>query len=276
MNILLFVVGSSTILHQQAHYALRALHINSRCDDKLFILTDSPTLYYSLPFVEVCMISDSELNEWRGKHGYFYRIKINAIRNFAKNHPNEHLVFVDCDTYCYGDLSMITDYLDHGLGVMHKDECSMEVMKGPCGEMWKQTKGRKFANITITNNYHMWNSGVVGIPRDYSIQVMEKALEICDSFLSSGITCWNMEQWAIAIALSQFVPAIKEADNIIGHYWHHKYVWSRFIAIFFTDSYAHGMTLEDELNVIRKTNFKWLKRRLATQRLFMKVFCSTY
>ena len=122
----------------------------------------------------------------------------------------------------------------------------------------------------------MWNSGVVGIPRDYSIQVMEKALEICDSFLSSGITCWNMEQWAIAIALSQFVPAIKEADNIIGHYWHHKYVWSRFIAIFFTDSYAHGMTLEDELNGIRKTNFKWLKRRLATQRLFMKVFCSTY
>ena len=278
MNILLFVIGTSTTLHQQAQYALRTLHIHADKDDKLFMLTDSPALYTNLPFVNVCTITDKDINEWRGQHGYFFRIKINAIRTFAKKYPNDHLMFVDSDTYCTGAMTEIKSALDNGLGVMHKHECSMEVMKGPCGEMWKQTKGHDFAGITITADYHMWNSGVVAIPKEFAIPVMEKALEICDSFLARGVTCFNMEQWAIAISLAQFTPLgnIKEAQNVIGHYWHHKYVWSKYIGKFFTDSYAHGRSLDEELRVIRHTKFKWLRCQLYLQRLWMKIFCKNH
>mgnify|MGYP002622804298 CR=1 FL=1 len=274
MNILLFVIGNSSVLHLQAHYALRTLHVHSQKDDKLYILTDAPVLYKKLPFVEVIEITEQEIKDWY--KGYFFRIKINAIRKFAELHDNGHLLFVDCDTYCFNNLSPIKNLLDNDYGVMHKDEGSMETMKGDSGVMWNQTKGRMFADVTITNAFHMWNSGVVGIPRGQVANVMNKSLALCDALLNEGVTCFNLEQWSVSIALQEYTKGIKETHELIGHYWHHKYVWTRYIAVFFADSYAHGGNLEKELHVIKKTNHKRLSARLALQRALMKVFCKNH
>lgn len=277
MNFLLFVLGSNSILHMQAHYALRTLYVHSTHDDKFFILTDSPILYENLPFVEVIAITAKDIIEWKGEYDYFFRIKINAIRKFVYAHSDKHLIYVDCDTYCIRDFSSFKLLLDKGHGIMHKDEGSIEHMKGDSQTMWKQTHGKKFAGITITSDYHMWNSGVLGIPKEHVISVMDKALEICDAFLTLGVTCFNMEQWAISIALAHYCShGIEEGKKIIGHYWHHKYVWSRYIALFFADTYSHGRTLESDLHIIKHTNFHWLARRLATHRILMKIFCKSY
>jgi hypothetical protein len=122
----------------------------------------------------------------------------------------------------------------------------------------------------------MRNSGVVGIPTQYIVQVMDKSLELCDALLNDGVTCFNLEQWCTAIALQQYTKSLVEAHHIIGHYWHHKYVWTRYITLFFADSYAHGRNLDKELQVIKRTNFKRLSKWLAFQRMLMKFFCKYY
>jgi len=275
MNILLFVIGSSPILHQQAHYALRTIYLNAQENDSIYILTDAPALYKEIPFVETIVITEEEIKDWY-KDGYFFRIKINAIRKFVQTHTDSHLLFMDCDTYCFHKLSLISTMLNKGYGVLHRDEGSMELMRGDSGKMWQQTKNKTYAGITITNIYHMWNSGVVGIPRKQVIKVMDKALELCDAFLNDHITCFNLEQWSVSIALQQYTPKLLEADHIIGHYWHHKNVWTKYIFSFFLESYALGRTLKEELHIIGKTNLPKLATWLAFQRVLMKVFCKIH
>lgn len=271
MNILFFCIGDSTLVHMQSLYSIRTAYVHSNPDDQIYIITDSPALYQKLPFVKVIEITPEEILEWKGPYGYFFRIKINAIRKFAQSHDSEHLMFLDSDTYCIKNLEEIKILLQEGYGVMHKDEGSMEKMKGDSAKMWSQTCGKIYANIKIGKQRRMWNSGVVALPKEVAVPVMNKALDICDAMLADGVTCFNMEQWGVSIALGEFSKEIKEAASFIGHYWHYKYVWTRFISCFFTESYAHGRSLEDELDIIRKTDHKKLARKLYIKRTLLKI-----
>ena len=278
MNILLFAIGKSIVLHIQAQYAIRSLYVNKHPEDKLFIMTDSPVLYQHIPFIEVIELTHEEIEKWigEGSKQYFFRAKLKAIEKFAGSHSKEHLAYVDCDIYCLDNISKIKGLLDSGIGVMHKDEGSMTLIKGDSGMMWQQTKNKSFAGINISEKHHMWNSGVVAIPAEKAQSVINKAIELCDAFLAAGVTCFNLEQWSIAIALKESTKDIVEADHLIGHYWHHKYIWCKYISNFFVDSYAHGRTIEEELEIIKSTNHKILAKKLAIKRFFRKILCKTY
>lgn len=205
-----------------------------------------------------------------GQYQYFFRLKINAIRKFISSHDDRHLMFLDCDTYVIGGLKVIKERLDKGIGLMHKDEGSMTEMKGPCGKMWHQTKGKEYAGIVIDEKYHMWNSGVFAIPQPHLHTVMDLNLAICDAFLADGVIFHALEQWGGAIALSSQAKGIEEADKFIGHYWHHKEVWSRYITSFFITSFAKGRNIESEIAIIKNTNFRLRAIRLNIKRICIK------
>lgn len=281
MNILFFAIGNSTVIHMQAQYALRSFYTRLQNNDQLFILTDSPYLYQNLYFVEVIELKQEEIKDWigEGQYAYFFRAKLQAIKKFIQTHPEDDLMFADCDTYCIGELKEIKNSLAHGYGVMHKDEGCMTYLdrkKKDNGRMWEQTKGKTYTGITITEKYHMWNSGVVAIPHEKALVTILKAVELCDAFLADGVTCFTLEQWSIAIALQQHTKRIIEAYNIVGHYWHHKYVWCKYIAEFFVDSYSYGRTTEEELKTIKNTNHKLLAIKLKAKRTLLKCLHKRY
>ena len=271
MNILLLTIGNSTVLHQQTHYALRTLRLHMADDDRLYVLTDSPQLYTGIPFVQVVPLDVEAIRLWKGTYGYFFRAKIMAVQRFAHEHPDSHLMFVDSDTYCMKSLGAVVDFLDRGDGVMHRDEGCMAQMADESQQMWQQTRGRSYAGILIDERFHMWNSGVVAIPGGKVVSVMDKALELCDALLADGVTCFNLEQWAVAIALTVNCNVIHEAYPYIGHYWHHKYVWTRHVAGFFARSYAKGWSLDEELERLRRRDHGRLARLLAFKRIILKV-----
>jgi len=273
MNILLFTIGTSLQIHLQAQYALRSLYVHIKSDDKLWVLTDSPVLYLGIPFVNVMNLGKTEIREWigEGDNQYVFRAKLQAIRKFVMQHSDDHLVFLDCDTYCITGLDGIRSELDKGRSVMHKDEGPLARMKGDSGLMWKHTNGKTYAGVTISGRHRMWNSGVVGIPSDKALSVIIKAVQLCDDMLDDGVNCFNLEQWCIAIANEELTKGITEVSNIIGHYWHHKLVWCRYISDFFTDSYLYSRTVDEELDMIRKTDHKWLAKKLAIKRCMLKL-----
>ena len=272
MNILYLAVGSATLIHTQAMFALRTAYINKGQSDNIHIMTDSPALYRNLSFVNVVPITEEEIKEWKGKDGYFFRVKICAVRKFVSLYHDTHLLYLDCDTYIQDSLSSIAKCLDDGRGVMHKDEGSMAKMPGASGEMWQQTKGKDFAGITIEEKYHMWNSGAYGIPQAFLDDVMQKSVDICDEFLNAGVTSFNLEQWAGAISLLHFTGRIEPAEKAVGHYWHHKETWLRFISLFFLKSAQKGWTIEEEVARIKVMNFQGLKKRLAVIRAIRKLY----
>ncbi len=272
MNILFLAVGSSTLIHTQAMFAIRTAYIKKGKDDAIYIMTDSPALYGNLPFVNAIPITEDEIRDWKGKDGYFFRVKICAIQKFISLHGDTHLLYLDCDTYIKDDLSGIHKLLDAGVGVMHKDEKSMAVTPGASGEMWQQAKGKIFTKITSEEKYHMWNSGVYGIPQPFLREVMQKSLDVCDGFLAAGFTCFNLEQWAGAISLLYYTGRIEPAEKVVGHYWHHKETWLRHICLFFLKSAQKGWTVEDEIAMIKGMNFTRLRKQLAIIRAVRKLF----
>jgi hypothetical protein len=67
-----------------------------------------------------------------------------------------------------------------------------------------------------------------------------------------------------------------EADRWIGHYWHNKYYWSRYIAQFFVRSYRQGDTVEQDIERIRHTDLQGVKRRVLVKRTLAKLIGKLY
>lgn len=272
MDIVFFSIGSSIIIHMQTLYALLNIKCYSEKDDNIFIITDTPVIYLHIPNINIIELTAQDIQAWKGEKNYFFRAKIEAIRKFAYNHNyNNHLVFFDSDTYCLTDISSIKKWLNEGYGVMHKDEGSMDKKKLETKKMWIDTQGKVYAGIKITDQFHMWNSGVVAIPKEKTKEVMDTAISLCDSMLNDNVTCFTVEQWCVSIALSVHTKGIMEAHNIIGHYWHHKYIWGRYISQFFINSYVLNRSVEDEMTIIKKTNHKYLAIKLGVNRTIRKL-----
>ena len=69
---------------------------------------------------------------------------------------------------------------------------------------------------------------------------------------------------------------MKKANRWIGHYWHNKYYWSRYIAQFFVCSYRLGLTIDDDIQRIRATNLKGVHRMIIVKRTIAKLFGRLY
>jgi len=102
------------------------------------------------------------------------------------------------------------------------------------------------------------------------VETTDLALAVCDGMLDDGSEPVTVEQYALSIALKERSTRMVEADRWIGHYWHNKYYWSRYIAKFFVRSYREGHTVEEDIRRIRKTNLKGVHQRILIKRTLAK------
>lgn len=276
MNIVYFIVGNSTVIHMQVAFSIRTFLTQMTDDDTIYVVTETPLMYAGLPQVETISISQEDINQWRGKHDFFWRVKIEVLRMIARKSPNQSMMYLDGDTFLYGNLSEVKNQLAQHLGIMHKDEGCPGDMKDKSQKMWKAVRGRKYGGITIDTKHHMWNAGVVAIPADLTEKATDLALQICDGMLDDQAEPVVVEQYALSIALSELCMGMVEGGFWIGHYWHNKYYWSSYIAHFFVKAYRYGYSLEDQLEQIRHTNLKWEHRKIIIKRTIAKFTGRSY
>lgn len=240
-------------------------------DDRIYIATDTPDSYHGMKSVNVIPLSNESIAEMRGKHDFFWRIKIVLIQKIAMMHPGESVMYLDGDTYLFGSLSKIKQKLAKGIGMMHVKEGCPGDMKGKSHDMWDTVNGKTYCGITISTKDKMWNAGVVAIPGEDAIKVTTAALEICDGMLEDGSEPIVVEQYSLSIATNHLLRHMEEAKKHIGHYWHNKYHWARYIAHFLIDSYTEKRSIEDELQTIRNTNLKMVEKKLEMKRVIYKI-----
>ena len=276
MNIVYFVLGGSTVIHMQVNFSIRTFLAQRSADDVVYVVTDSPAMYAALPHVTTILITPEQICEWRGPHDFFWRVKIKVLQIIAQKSPDKPMIYLDGDTYLYGSLDEIKARLKQGHGMMHLDEGCPGDMKQKSQMMWQTVNGRTYGGVTIGRQHHMWNAGVVAIPAELVVKVTNLALAVCDGMLDDGSEPVVVEQYALSIALYESVVQMEEAKRWIGHYWHYKYYWSRYIAHFFVRSYRQGQGVEDELQRIRKTNLKRVHQWVLVKRTISKLLGRIY
>ena len=276
MNIVYFIVGNSTVIHMQVAFSIRTFLTQMTADNNIYVVTETPLMYEGLPHVTTIPILQEDIKRWKGKHDFFWRVKIEVLRMIAQKSPDKPMIYLDGDTYLYGSLYEIKARLKQGHGMMHLDEGCPGDMKQKSLMMWQTVNGRSYGGVTIGRQHHMWNAGVVAIPAELVVKVTDLALSICDGMLDDGSEPVVVEQYALSIALCESVVQMEEARLWIGHYWHYKYHWSRYIAHFFVRSYRQGQGVADDLQRIRKTNLKRVHQWLLVKRTFSKLLGRIY
>lgn len=250
MTIMYLTFGNQIEYHIQAYFSMLSFRKKLSKDDKIVMMTTCPNYYRKASeWIETITLDNQQVNEWKGKHQYIFRIKTMAIKQYIEKHQQDHLLFVDTDTFLYGNLNSIRTILDQGKALMYKNEGHPSQMKGPSLRMWKTLKGKKYAGITISNSHNMWNSGIIGIPGQKAQTIINHTIRLLDEILENGIISFNIEQYVMSIAMIEHAE-IEEATSFVGHYWGNKDTWERIASEILIRSYMQKSNLEEELNEI--------------------------
>ena len=247
MNILYIVFGQNYNNHLQASFSIYSFLACNSDINSINVVTDSPEFYTHLHSqVQIIPVDEQLLNKWKGAYNFFWRIKIVALYEVTRLYPNQPVIYVDTDTFCYSDSGTLKKILVAGNNaLMHEDEGSLSVSRFKTEKsMWKNISGNTYGGIQINDKHKMWNAGVVATPNTKNSEDIALALQICDDMCAAGITPRLIEQFSLSVALEEQY-GLKEARNTIAHYWSNKTEWNEGISAFFCRAYFMKLSFEE-------------------------------
>jgi len=249
MNLLYLTFGKIPTIHLQTAFSAYSFLAQKEAVDTVNIITDNIGFYQHLqPHVNIIEVTPDELTVWKGEHQFFWRIKIKAIEKACQLYPGESVLYLDTDTYLFGDAAKVNEQLRRGKAFMHEDEGALSAKTTKTQKnMWRQITGKTFGNLLMQPTDHMWNAGVVGTPNTQNGADCRLALAICDEMCRQGVTRYFIEQYSLSIALEN-IYGLVEAKTSIAHYWSTKEIWTGRIHDFFIEAYFAGWSCETILN----------------------------
>jgi hypothetical protein len=238
MNLLYLTFGSNASIHMQAAFSICSFLSNPTAPNSVNIITDNKKYYTHLgSYVNLIELTKEELLGWRGPHDFFWRIKIKAIEKICAMYPGEAVVYLDTDTFLYGDAASLAEQLKNGHALMHENEGALSAKKSKTErKMWQQIAGKNFGKLSMAATDCMWNAGVVATPNTLGGAECKLALDICDEMCGSGVTKRLIEQYALSLALSHSY-GLHHASSLIAHYWSTKEIWNNRLNDFFVEAY---------------------------------------
>lgn len=274
MNIVLLAFGDNLLYHIQAYFCILSLLKYRDEEDTITLYTDAPKYYNRFKgYATVIELTDSMITEWMKDYDYLFRVKLKVMEDSAKKHPDNHLVFIDCDTVVTSPLSNIKALLDKGKGIMYNDEGHPSKMKGASLAMWKALKGKTIEGCVISEKHNVWNSGVVGIPHTKVDHVIGLAIQVCDYILETGVKCFTAEQYALSVAMKEYCKIVPVEKYII-HYWGNKDEWTSLIITFICNSFLKDKSVDQEVKALAKVDVDDLPLRVKkshTLQMILKV-----
>lgn len=269
MNIVYLVFGESIVNYQQVCFSIYTALNRKETDDKVIIITEDASLFKHLgDRVEVLPINRTIIKEWEGEYKFFWRVKIKALELVASKYPEQHILYMDGDTFIYKDLSLLKTEMNKGQNFMHLNEGKMcELPTKTEKLMWKQIKGKVFGGITMDETVCMWNAGLIGISAKH-LNCLTLCLQINDEMCKADVTRRLIEQFAFSLGTNA-ASTLKPGDHVVGHYWGNKDEWNELISDFMKRALMTGLTIEqmlDEVKDMKLENHAIWVRRSNTQR----------
>lgn len=152
MNLVLLSFGSKIENHYQAAFSILSFLVKDEIE-KVIVVTDNPEFYNLFKDkVEIIAINDQELESWKGKFNFFWRIKIKALETVINKNPNKDLLYVDSDTFLFGDTAAIKDGFSKGYSFMHiEEELLSKGNSKTVRNMWKVLQNKTFCGVEINS-----------------------------------------------------------------------------------------------------------------------------
>lgn len=257
MQLLYLVFGTNIQNHFQAHFSILTFLRQGQGGLRITVMTDAPEFYRHLGTAIVVEVIDKDtLREWEGEFKFFWRVKIKALEQAARQQPELPLVYLDSDTFLYGSLAAMRQQLAAGQALMHESEGLLSQLPSKTERrMWQQVQGQAFGGVAITPQHAMWNAGVVGIPAARNTEAIALALRICDDLCRQRVTPRLIEQFALSVALAE-TYGLHAARPYIGHYWSTKSAWNEPISRFLLTSHLQNRTLAQDLAALDELDFQ--------------------
>lgn len=258
MCIIYLDYGGKAANQMQTHFSVLSFMAHTTRKPRILVITDHVAAYQRLvDEVETLEITSTMLQEWRGEKNYSFRIKIKAIQYAVQqlmqdDLPPTTVMFMDSDTYATGSWDALYDDVVAGMPYMQKNEGMPYLTHGPSQRLWRDVKGKQYADIPIDEQAEMWNSGVIGMPLSKAMDVCDLTLRLCDEMLADGIRSFNVEQFCFSLALRHLCQEIRSAELYVCHYWGNKEGWNQVQATFFARSLMEQHTVEEDMRLIKE------------------------
>ncbi|MDB5232892.1 MAG: hypothetical protein JWN76_3697 [Chitinophagaceae bacterium] len=255
MNILYITFGDRVDVHTQAIFSICSFLRQKEHIETITVFTDVPSFYNHVKDrVNLVYINPEQLEDWKGPHHFFWRIKIKAIQQFAKEFAGKPVMYLDTDTFLYGSIQVLSTELNQGKAMMHLDEGDIAKGKAKTEKnMWRGLADKNFAGINFTKPFHMWNAGLVASPNTKNGEEFLLALKLCDELCETNMRRRLIEQFALSVSLHQ-TYGLKSADNYIAHYWGNKEEWNKAIEEFLLTGFLKNLTVEELAEAFRYFN----------------------
>ena len=256
MHLLYVTFGPNPTHHLQAQFSIFSFWAKKSQLSSINIITDQPGMYANIKDrVNVILISEETLQTWKGPYDFFWRVKIKAIEKMCDQYQNEPILYLDTDTFLYGDFETITSAARKGQAFMHENEGRLGDDKSKTSiRMFKKIHKVNYSGIVIGREHCMWNAGVVLTPNTIKNNENLLALQICDEMCRQGVTRRLIEQFALSLALQE-TYGLLPLENCISHYWSNKEAWNSLIEQFFIQEYFSNNTLEQSIDKFKDFNF---------------------
>lgn len=251
MTVFYIVMGGDEAIryYMEAYLSIRTFQKQLSPDlGRICVITDHPS-FFRKAGVEVITITAEQKAEWMGPHKFFFRTKIKGMEYLHSLYPDDNLLYLDSDTFLYGDLAKLKERLDEGHGLMHLCEGKPTDISHTAQRLSKKAVGKTYGDITIGEQHQMWNAGVVGLPYNKISETVACALTLCDGMLNDGNNEFITEQYSYSIALAEHTTLMATSD-LIGHYWGNSMGWRDQALEIFTRAYLNDMSLEEELKAL--------------------------
>jgi len=271
MTIAFLVFGKEILNFQQAIFSILTLLPKIDKNERVVVITDSPEDFKLLnKKIIIIEIDKTTLENWKGQYNFFWRIKIMALQMLADKWKGDHILYLDSDTFLFGNLDSLRLNLNAGINMMHTNEGKLsELTTKTERAMWKQLKGRTYGNITIDSNTCMWNAGVVAIA-GANRDKLDLALTICDEMCKENVTPRLIEQLALSLAMNEPMELLA-AENEIGHYWGNKKAWNKKINKLLLNNLMRNLTMEHLIDEVKEIKFEKTPIRVKTSSTRLKL-----
>lgn len=188
---------------------------------RIAIVTDQPQRFaWFGDRLEVVTVDPATVKEWRGKHDFFWRVKLMSVLRLAELGP-AHLIYLDTDVLVRKPLDDLVQALEAGDVFMHEREYDLSrSRRSGQVRLWKMVRGLQAGGLTVGSPCPMWNAGLVAVGAQH-VGLLKRALDTCDGLMDQGVQHALTEQLSFSMALGS-TGRFREGKAWMDHFWSNK------------------------------------------------------
>jgi len=253
LRFVLLTFGDHIETHWQAHHCLLSTMAQAPADSEYVVVTDRADHYrWFGDRVRFLTVDAAMLAGWKGAHGFFWRVKLEAVLAAARldGAGSAHTCYLDSDVLCRRPLADFAAALAAGDTFMHLQESVFaHARRSSHRTLRDHLVGKAIAGLPITGANAMWNAGVVAVGAG-RVDLLERALALCDGIITAEYSHRLAEQFAFSAAL-QSSERLRPAEPWFDHYWGNKPGFQQSITEQLATILVRGLPVEAAIDFVR-------------------------